>query len=203
MADYAVPYVAKDRWNNPPAIVMQYIDEAAVDFTDNAEDALKMQLLLVGLVRKESNFQRDPHAYVTAASHPGSSVGEGYRTRFYQKIPGSSMTWGQKFPNPKDWHGLGMCQLMPFNMFGSGSHGGLKASDPISKALDVRHNIRSAAKMLMKLKAKLNGKKNDTWGEAFQGYNNRSKKYNNEVATYIKQWKEANDITGDTVLVMR
>ena len=185
-ADYVVPA----GWKTPPVLVMQYIDEASKDYAekDDPDDADQLKYLLIGIINKEDSSWRGRSA---GSKHGGNNKTYAKSWAKYKdlKIPGSSTTWGQKFGTPERWRPYGLCQLNPYHIFGV--PGGLKASEPLSRMLDWKKNIRCAARVLATYRK--SPKSDGTWGGALRMYNGSSQ-YHKEVAQNITDWKNANNI---------
>jgi len=154
------------KWRKPTAEILAAVKEASVKY-DVPEE------IIFAVIRKESSFNPKVRGVVLKGS---------YARNKDIKIPGSSITWGEKFAED-EWRALGICQVVNFNLFGV--RGLLKASDPISKAFDVRTNVMAGARVL-----KILYDKYGTWEESVWQYNG-SKKYQREVFAFLETFRAA------------
>ena len=95
---------------------------------------------------------------------------DSYNLRRNWKIPGSTITWGQKF-RPEDWHPYGLMQVNPYGIWGAT----LAAGAPIEAGFELTSNMRAGARAL-----RLHFDKGKTWIKALWGYNAKVK-YRNLV----------------------
>lgn len=148
-------------WRTPSAKVAAAVTEASAEFAV-PED------YIWAVMRKESHFDPSLRGYRALAAS--------YARNRDVKIPGGGgLTWGEKF-DEDGWRAYGLMQVLPFNLFGV--KGILKASDPISKAFDVRTNVRAGARVLKILRDKYGN-----WEDAVWRYNG-SKAYMRQVLAF-------------------
>lgn len=135
----------------------------------DASKAHKVPLaLLLAICKRESQFNRNVKHVVLPKS---------YEKNRHKTIPGSNgKTFGEVVA-PEDWHAWGMMALLPINLYGVPN--GLKASDPLSKALEPRLNARLGAQYL-----RAAYEKRGSWVKAIWSYN-ASELYVNDVLAYV------------------
>lgn len=158
-------------WRRPTAAMIAAVAAASAKY-DVPED------YIWAVIRKESN--------ATAGLRGYKALKASYARNKDIRIPGSKITWGEKFTED-EWRALGVCQVLPFNLFGV--PGILKAADPISKAFDVRTNIMAGTRVL-----KILYDKYGTWADAVWKYNG-SKMYMREVLAFRETFLAAQQPT--------
>lgn len=164
-------------WASPPAEVRQAFDDAAKEYGIQAE-------ILYGIAWRETNFRVKSIGKKTAANN--ATYARSYAKYKDQKIPGSSVTWGEMF-TPEQWAPWGVLQLNPYHLVGKGKP--VKAGVPLAELLKPRNQARAAAKLLVQLVKKTAG----DWAKALLLYNG-SKDYRRDVALNIAALREANGI---------
>jgi len=125
--------------------------ERAVHKASDGETILAR--LLFALARRESGFQLKIRGYAHGGTPPAGLSEKQLRPyrRYaasyarYQdlRIPGSTITWGQKF-KPEDWRPYGALQINPYAIWGIV----VPASAPLSAAYDPDVIARAGARLL-------------------------------------------------------
>lgn len=164
-------------WKEPPAEVRAAFDEIAPEHGIQPE-------ILYGIARRETQFQVKSIGKKTAAN--SAVYARSYAKYKDQKIPGSSLTWGEMFA-PEQWAPWGVLQLNPYHLVGKGKP--VKAGAPLTELLKPRNQARAAAKLLVQLYKKADG----DWARAILLYNG-DKSYRRDVALNIAALRAANGI---------
>lgn len=164
-------------WKEPPAIVRQAVEEASAEYKIQPE-------ILYGIAWRETTFQIKVIGKKTAANN--QTYARSYAKYKDQKIPGSSLTWGEVF-SPEQWAPWGVLQLNPYHLMGKGKP--VKAGAPLTELLKPRNQARAAAALLVQLIKKTNG----DWTRALLLYNG-SREYRRDVARNIALLREVNGI---------
>lgn len=166
-------------WRPPAAEVRKAIDEAAVEYKVQPE-------ILYAIAWRETTFQVKSIGKKTAANN--ATYARSYARYKDQKIPGSSMTWGEMF-TPEQFAPWGFMQLNVYHLVGKGKP--VKAGAPLTELLKPRNQARAAAALLAQLIKKTGG----DWAKALLLYNG-SKTYRADVARNILALREVNGIVG-------
>jgi hypothetical protein len=95
--------------------------------------------------------------------HAGNSArfAKSYAVRRGQRIPGSSVRWGEKF-RPEDYRPIGIMQVNPYHIWGVV----LSASAPLEAGYEVLANMRAGARVL-----RVGFDSGGTWIKALRAYN--------------------------------
>jgi len=165
-------------WKEPSAEVRKAIEEAAEEYEIQPE-------ILYGIGRRESQFTIKTIGKANATS--SEAYIRSYANYKDEKIPGSSMTWGEMFPTPEVWCAWGFLQVNPYHLVGRGKF--VKAGASLTELLKPRNQARAAAAFLAQLIKKTDG----DWTRALLMYNG-SKAYRADVARNILALREANGI---------
>ena len=172
------PVTFPDDWKAPSAAVQKAIDEAAREYGIDAE-------LLYGIGRRETQFR------VNSVGKANASNNDMYRDSYPKykddKIPGSSMLWGEMFPTPESWRAIGFLQLNPYHLVGRGKF--VKAGASLAQMQNPRVQARAAAKLLVTYYKKAG---ND-WTKALLRYNG-SADYRRDVAQNMIDLRTANGV---------
>jgi lysophospholipase L1-like esterase len=155
------------KWRKPTKEILAAVKAASVKHEVPEE-------VILAVIRKESNFDPKLRGY--------RPLKASYARNKDHKIPGSSITWGDKF-SEDDWRAISIMQVLPFNLFGV--PGLLKASDPISAAFNVRTNIMAGARVLKILYDKYGNFEDAVWKY------NGSRQYQREVFAFLETFRAA------------
>lgn len=172
------PITFPDDWKTPSAAVQKAIDAAAKEYGIDAE-------ILYGIGRRETGFT--VNIVGKANGMNSKAYANSYLKRKDQKIPGSSLTWGDMFPTPESWSAYGFLQINPYNLVGKGLP--VKAGAPLAELLKPQNQARAGAKLLVQLYQKADG----DWPTAILYYNG-SKQYRADVAKNIAALRTANGV---------
>jgi soluble lytic murein transglycosylase-like protein len=164
-------------WKEPPAEIRKAIDEAAEEYGIQPE-------ILYSIGRRETQFAIKSIGKKTAANN--KTYAKSYERLRDQKIPGSSLTWGEVF-TPEQWAPWGFLQLNPYHLVGKGKP--VKAGANLTELYNPRNQARAAAALLAQLIKKTNG----DWTKALLLYNG-DRSYRRDVAVNIAALREANGI---------
>jgi soluble lytic murein transglycosylase-like protein len=172
------PVQFPDDWKTPGATVQKAIDEAAKEYGIDAE-------ILYGIGRRETGFIVNSVGKANGTN--SKSYANSYADKKDQKIPGSSMTWGEMFPTSESWRAIGFMQLNPYHLVGRGKP--LKAGATLAQMQSPRVQARAAAALLVTLFKKANG----DWTKALLLYNG-SKSYRRDVAQNMIELRQVNGV---------
>ena len=168
-------------WRPAPQNVVDAVNEASAKFGVPRD-------IILSILWKESRFNPKLVGYKNATTDTSSKAySKTFRASYERnkdlRIPGSSMTWGEMFPDPTRWTAIGICQLLNFNLVGK--RYGVKAGAPWSSLFDVRTQILCCGDLLKTLYDKYGD-----WPTAILRYNGASS-YRREVLGYVDALKAA------------
>jgi len=141
----------------PSADLVREMKAAAREF-----EVPVLLLLAIAYVETGGTFKTQ----IRGKKHAGNNerFAESYRTRSDEMIPGSTITWGEKFA-ADDWRPYGALQVNPYHLWGVT----LPAEAPLEAGYDIRANARAAAKVLRDAYAT-----GGSWLAAIRRYNAKS-----------------------------
>ena len=165
-------------WKEPPAEIRRAVNDAAAAYEIQPE-------IMFGIGRRETQFTK----LAVGKKHGGNNktYARSYAKYKDQKIPGSSMTWGEMF-TAEQWRPYGFMQLNPYHLVGRGKP--FKAGVALTRLFEPKAQARAAAALLVRLYEKADG----DWAQAILYYNG-DRTYRRDVALNIAELREANGIT--------
>lgn len=164
-------------WTSPPVEIRKAVDEAAAEYGLQPE-------ILYSIAWRETNFRVKSIGKKTAANN--KTYARSYEKYKDERIPGSSLTWGEVFP-PEMWAPIGVFQLNPYHLMGKGKV--VKAGASVAEMWKPRNQARAAAALLVQLIKKTHG----DWTKALLLYNGSSE-YRRDVALNIAALRSVNGI---------
>lgn len=176
-----VPIVAFPAdWRPPAAEIRKAVDDAANEY--DPDGAYGLQEIMYAIGWRETNYTKLSVGKKNGANN--ATYAASYAKLKDEKIPGSSMTWGEMFA-PEQWAPFGFMQLNPYHLVGRGKP--FKAGVPLTELFNPVAQARAAAALLVLYYKKTGG----DWTQALLRYNG-SKSYRADVARNVLALREAN-----------